>query len=830
MIFFGNVIILLLFVLSCFLAKTTWTVFWDVRAVLLIVLPLFVVGVVRLDETRCALSLFFRRRFVEVYGGEVERHAKTGRLFYRLTLFSVGLALLGMIYGIGLLQQTPETLGSGFAVGLLSTLYATYLAVFVFLPISLRCFSVLPQSVSPPFQTSSFLRRIRFSNLFLILSTIIAFFFARWMFTSMLMIVDPQNSTVYKVLFFCSIHPFERQPLFVPVYQYVKANWDLPTLVLILGSLYIFIKIAGPLFRRIIIPICFLIGLFWMFQGLVCMLGNMSLEYLASGFDVAFLSFEYSLIAAGFFFLRALYGQPQQIKNRLHDSCKTVKKTETVELELLESKPVESQSVESKPVTTGASTSKWGLERIEKAEQREKVGTEMVQSRRSSCLRRTLQILFLLFLLFMFWCLYDIILSVPLKYSKETTYISGPLLRDTCGLDPEKAKAIYGDRIDYIGAIEERVYPPEMTTEDNGYRRVVLALGLPRTPDGIDPVVFAERYCQKLGLDSKNLPKPTLTYPDPDNWLVEQIKKKGLTKEEEDALWSKLFEMNDSVDSVDWSSDDWSDMKEWIELNSPILDLMSEAVAHKVYVAPLWIRCAEQDIKIPGMRDRDRMFFDNHTNKRPEIVRLLALRASLRVFTGELDGAIDDLIAIQRLACAVSRGMLFDYVKVQFLFFSPVVQRVNLWANPDVQPSREQVMRYLQAKTDAFSNRGRIADVIELERLHALAYLEWSASFPMITGLDFNVVMQETNKFYDELVEEKGRGVISQEESEKTTGSASFLDWTRSRRSVKFAKNWNLPNSFLHRLKERVERWERLLEEEIQASNVEFAKRAENGE
>ena len=54
--------------------------------------------------------------------------------------------------------------------------------------------------------------------------------------------------------------------------------------------------------------------------------------------------------------------------------------------------------------------------------------------------------------------------SVPLKISKQTTYITEPLTED-------------GKRVDYFKAIEQEYYKPEMTTDENGYRLIVRAIG-----------------------------------------------------------------------------------------------------------------------------------------------------------------------------------------------------------------------------------------------------------------------------------------------------------------------------------------------------------------
>ena len=104
-----------------------------------------------------------------------------------------------------------------------------------------------------------------------------------------------------------------------------------------------------------------------------------------------------------------------------------------------------------------------------------------------------------------YFCLY----APPLKISPETTYITAPLMSD-------------GKRIDYFRAWEERAYPPEMKTDDNGYRILVRAIGDPvnyekwrrgpntheRIAEKVDPEPYRLQVYEKLGLDPNE--EPTL--------------------------------------------------------------------------------------------------------------------------------------------------------------------------------------------------------------------------------------------------------------------------------------------------------------------------------
>ena len=89
---------------------------------------------------------------------------------------------------------------------------------------------------------------------------------------------------------------------------------------------------------------------------------------------------------------------------------------------------------------------------------------------RKSCFRGCLLYgcLTLLVLALPFWyiCLY----APPLKISPETTRITGPLTAD--------------GQIDYFKALEERIYPPELATDENGFRDFVRLFGFVRS-DGM---------------------------------------------------------------------------------------------------------------------------------------------------------------------------------------------------------------------------------------------------------------------------------------------------------------------------------------------------------
>ena len=107
-------------------------------------------------------------------------------------------------------------------------------------------------------------------------------------------------------------------------------------------------------------------------------------------------------------------------------------------------------------------------------------------------------------LLILFW--FNIVRSVPPKVAPEITYITEP--RTPSGLF-----------VDYRQAIEQAMYPPEMATDDNGYRMVMRALGpMEKTSDE-----YTQQRYEKLGLDFIR-DMPTLPFVDQYGYIDQRYK------------------------------------------------------------------------------------------------------------------------------------------------------------------------------------------------------------------------------------------------------------------------------------------------------------------
>ena len=117
----------------------------------------------------------------------------------------------------------------------------------------------------------------------------------------------------------------------------------------------------------------------------------------------------------------------------------------------------------------------------------------------------------LLILAVPFW--YVCIYAPPLVISEATTRITSPLTAD--------------GQVDYFKFLEQTIYPPELATDENGYRDFVRQFGYIAHFVGTDDLEFYRlQMYEKLGLDP-TIP-PTLILPDePEKVLRDFYEAKG---------------------------------------------------------------------------------------------------------------------------------------------------------------------------------------------------------------------------------------------------------------------------------------------------------------
>jgi hypothetical protein len=344
---------------------------------------------------------------------------------------------------------------------------------------------------------------------------------------------------------------------------------------------------------------------------------------------------------------------------------------------------------------------------------------------------------------FVYW---NFLRTPPLRISKETTYITQPLTAD-------------GTRVDYFAALEQELYPPDMKTDDNGYRLIVRALGVSADstgePDeGTDTKARAAQVYEKLGLDPAA--KPTMTLMEPYQFLREYVVREGLDEEYASELLNKVSEP--------WTLDDLPMMEPWLEQNGPVLDLVGEAVRKPTFCIPL-------TGSTHATLYADLPFFPE-IQKMRSFARMLQARAQYRIGTGDLDGAMVDLISCQRLG----RHLEAQQAMIQALVgiaVRGVATAVGIAAVRESQPTEEQLRRFVDElnaiptplDTDLIRRTERY---YALDLLQALAvgdeslvgfFSDWEdlghleqfrSGIAAYLSVDWNVVMQRINAAFED--------------------------------------------------------------------------------
>lgn len=204
-----------------------------------------------------------------------------------------------------------------------------------------------------------------------------------------------------------------------------------------------------------------------------------------------------------------------------------------------------------------------------------------------------------------------------------------------------------------------------------------------------------------------------------------------------------------------WTADDLPVMAEWLEANSPALDLVAEAVQKPVFCTPLVL----WDDELPFCEGRTGGAYAAIRG----LVRGLAVRANYRLGTGDIDGAVDDIIACKRLSthCA-GQGLCVE--SLVGMAIEGISLANGIAVSPEHQPTDEQIQR-LMSLWDGVLPTAAPESYMPLERLGILEMLQPRAasqsplcfrkigsSFEGVHyfGYDWNIVMRRINQWFDE--------------------------------------------------------------------------------
>ena len=334
--------------------------------------------------------------------------------------------------------------------------------------------------------------------------------------------------------------------------------------------------------------------------------------------------------------------------------------------------------------------------------------------------------------------------KLPFTISEETTRVTDPLTK--IGL------------VDYFVALENRHYPPEITTDGNGFRIFVRQFGdISETAGNIKYGEFyrLQKY-GKLGLDP-NTP-PTLKYPLEPWKIVEEF-----YKAKEEKIPEKLLAPgNDLYGRLTrpWTLEEFPMLADWVnEMDKP-LDAIAEAVRKPVFFIPFLQSPESMDSGKP--QNLIAVLLPDIQQVRTT-ARLFAVRTSYRIAQGNIDGAIEDKLTIHRLGRQVAMsGPLVQYLVG--IAIEGMGATIQVGANPKHPLTKEQAQR-LFAGLDALPPRPSLEHAYEWERFMALdavqsfatgedTFFDIKLPTQMLRfAIDWDVTFRQMNEAYDALQE-----------------------------------------------------------------------------
>ncbi|MDR3110126.1 MAG: hypothetical protein LBU65_10655 [Planctomycetaceae bacterium] len=289
--------------------------------------------------------------------------------------------------------------------------------------------------------------------------------------------------------------------------------------------------------------------------------------------------------------------------------------------------------------------------------------------------------------LFWFWCIY----TPPLRFSVNTTYVISPTTAD-------------GKWINYFKALEESCYPPEMQTDDNGYRVFVRDCGfILNAAYNTEPVRL--QVYEKLGIDPNVA--PTLKF-ESSYTFFERLANESGDENKRQQVMKRRYEL---LRKPMFTTDDSPEFKTWLDENNAGLDLLGKAVRKPTFQMPYTVNTETHNT-----------FSDIMLIYRDMAVATQE-RAKFRIGIGDVDGAIYDIITIHRLARFVSQNRIIMGNSLAGLAINGVANAIGFNANREHPATKEQIEHYLK-ELDALPPMPTFEQAVSGERLLALLCLQ----------------------------------------------------------------------------------------------------------
>jgi hypothetical protein len=326
-------------------------------------------------------------------------------------------------------------------------------------------------------------------------------------------------------------------------------------------------------------------------------------------------------------------------------------------------------------------------------------------------------------------CIY----TPPLRISEETTRITSPLTAD--------------GQIDFFRYIEEKNYPPELATDDNGFRIFVRTFG----DVAYSGEFYKEQKYKKLGLDINVA--PTMVFPT-----------------EPSEILKKYLENNETILELvrkPWTLEELPVLADWVTTSDAPLDAAAEMIRKPVFFVPYLQDEASfrsgKPANLFALILPDIQMFRTFS-------RQYQVRANYRIAAGNIDGAIDDTITIFQLGRKISQdGQIVQ--SLVGLAIEGVAMSIPFAENSEHPPTKDKMLQLLDA-INHLPPQTTVENTFEWDRCAVLSLLQtffhggsFSGAPDLITKsvlllCNKNIVYRRVNEAYDTITGKRPRAEL----------------------------------------------------------------------
>ncbi|MGL6194704.1 MAG: DUF1559 domain-containing protein, partial [Thermoguttaceae bacterium] len=342
--------------------------------------------------------------------------------------------------------------------------------------------------------------------------------------------------------------------------------------------------------------------------------------------------------------------------------------------------------------------------------------------------------------------------ATPPRISKETTFITEPLTPD-------------GKWVDYKKAFEEKYAPPETKTDDNGFRMIAKRVPFPY----FDKISYdewpkqREEFYEKLGLTYDT--KQDLHFQDYNDYITDYYirnylktpkDKSQLTDDEKKALDQLVQKIEQGIGT----QEQLEMMKPWIEQNSAALDYIIESLEKPYFYTPVFF----PDEHFTYLWEITPHYMSPSASEPIRVfVNSLLIRSTHAISNGDVDAAISDLIAAEKLMRKFTQSGISDFFYSE-IYMNSCLRRIGIANNLDAKPDGKQLRRFIESRRNLPKRIG-IKQALDSERIVLLDFLQNIArgngkklpgtTFALMSSFPLNLynwdaAYEEINKAYDQ--------------------------------------------------------------------------------